>query len=348
MRAFVGVALVVAMAACTSPGGKDDDTGGGETGDTSADSGSGGEPATVTFTVTTDVTTPLGFDLTALDTTAAAVIGETFGHGVVSGGGATFTAPAPAASTFWEIDPTRHPRLMGVSARLTIFADDDGDGAHGAGEAYLGLARGPLWFLGTDIPAEDAELGFVPGWNLAVPTEDGTSHTPGDLTAVVIETAYTVHDSVTISGAVVDADPDARLAVVPYVAFDGGSVTSLVYDEAVTTPFTLTVSGAPPSDHATEPQPGLVVAAEQPVPYLDSDRSGGWTDGDAKAGVLCIGAYEIALYWYEPATTLDTFWALASSGGTPGWTVLSIAENDLVPVPDKGLVNASIVPACAP
>jgi hypothetical protein len=114
-----------------------------------------------------------------------------------------------------------------------------------------------------------------------------------------------------------------RLAVIPSMALEGAPVASLMYDEPLADPWTITVSGEAPADHqVVDPDWGLAMAWEIPLSYLDADDSGGLTEGDQPLYLVCLDGSTVVIFWADAARSVEQAWSYEYSwstfGGRPG------------------------------
>jgi hypothetical protein len=102
--------------------------------------------------------------------------------------------------------------------------------------------------------------------------------------------------------------------------------TSVLFDQALTNPWSLGFSDAPPDDHL-ERDGGLATAVEIALSYLDLDGSGDLTDGDAPAEAVCLDDRAVAMLYVEPPTELYAAWVLTLQGLGAGWSPLAIGAD---------------------
>jgi hypothetical protein len=218
----------------------------------------------------------------------------------------------------------------------TLFADTDGDGTHDEGEFYLGVSRHwPLWIEGAP-PAEYAELGLVAGWNaieLELDEENNFGGDPivHDPLAIPLMTSLLPIEEITIGGGYTGTEPvdDQRLTFAPHSALWAGDLTHAdpLYDEPVVEPWGITVSGAPPQSHQIDPD-GFPRATNYAVSYVDSDGSGGPSEGEPPVNMACVGSDFVAVSWMAPPTTVRMAahfeYLFSPDGLPPGWSARAV------------------------
>jgi hypothetical protein len=260
---------------------------------------------------------------------------------------------------FWEgavtgasygIDPGPVPpeQLLEVEPGLqlaiyvpSMFDDADGDATHDDDEVYVGVSRlWPVWIEG-DPPPEYADAGLVAGWNaIELDFASEGEFAVGDPMAIPLAADLWPAESIEIGGSYAGTTPmgSQRLTLISGVAMEGGDITDLLYDGALTDPWSISVSGDAPESHMVDqPEFGLTMAWEYPFTYADNDGSGGPSDGDLPVSFACIGREYVLLYWMSPATTVETAFTYAYSwslyGWTPGWFAASVDPMAPEPMP---------------
>lgn len=147
---------------------------------------------------------------------------------------------------------------------------------------------------------------------------------------------------------------DQRLTVVPIESEN--APTSVIYDAALTNPWTVTFDDVPPADWLVDGETSedlpedLALAIITPAAYVDGDASGSLTEGDNVSAVACIGPDQMALLWVGAYTLPSTGFYLSIVGLNPGWSAVDIndgATGDEVPQPLSDATNLVIGGACA-
>ena len=280
----------------------------------------------------------------------------TFWEGSVDG--ATFgidPGPVPPEHLL-EVEPGLHIALYIPS----MFEDADGDAQHGEGEIYVGISRHwPVW-VDNDPPAEWADKGLVAGWNaIELDLESDGEFTTGDPLAIPIDADLWPNDSIEISGTYTGDTPvdTQRLTLISGVAMEGGPIVDLLYDDVLTDPWAIAVSGDAPASHQLDQDDfGLTMAWEYPFSYLDNDGTGGPSDGDLPLNSACLGLDYVVLYWMEAATSVETAfyfeYAWGEYGWTPGWFAGGISPTSKEQVPyalePEELSSLELSGACSP
>jgi hypothetical protein len=151
--------------------------------------------------------------------------------------------------------------------------------------------------------------------------------------------------SYTLVGSVAEGiDLDGRgLTVVP--SADGAAGAFL--DQALTSPWSLSFTDAPPEDHM-ERDGGLGSAVEIPLSYLDLDGSGDLTDGDAAAEAVCLDDRAVAMLYVEPPTALYAAYVLTLQGLGAGWSPLAVsADGSIATITEAELVDVQVSGDCS-
>jgi hypothetical protein len=244
-----------------------------------------------------------------------------------------------------------------------LFDDANANGTHDEGEVMLGLSRHwPLWIEG-DPPTEYADLGLVAGWNAIELEVDEENDFAGDFTvrdplAIPLADSLRSVEEMTLGGTYAGTQPmaDQRLTLAPHaVVFTGDDVVHAepLYDEPLSDPWTITVSGEPPQSHQFDVD-GLMRAVDYPVTYVDADGSGGPSAGEALVNMACVGTGFVSVSWDAPPTTVamaaNYEYLFSRIGVLPGWSA-SVTDTD--PVETRGLEAAELTgleltSACVP
>ncbi len=238
---------------------------------------------------------------------------------VVMGDG-LFSAPAVAAELSIGVpDPTDLeplPDLPGVDyavVMVSLHQDEDGDG-YPADEAITGIGRFWMVFLAGD-EATITSYFRAPGWNvLRTDVLDGTYA----LDKIGLSTNLLENESISAAGAFSGSDPVEGLGIAAIPQAE--SVSSIVYDAPMSDPWSVTLSGTPPTDHFVDMGDGNVIALEFLLVYSDTDNSDSVSEGDLPLHVVCDDAGDtISLIYLPEVTELATGLSYVEQGLTPGW-----------------------------
>ena len=263
----------------------------------------------------------------------------------VSGTTASFTLGRPPEDHINALDPDGLPGLYAAFYFAAAWDDKNGDTTKSGGEAYLGAGRVfPTYFEG-EMPMSLLLAGFLPGWNALefVDGQDLPSVSPIDAVPLPLSLRPTL--AYTLTGGVAEGiDLTGRgLTVVP--SMDGAS--SALVDQALTNPWSLSFSDAPPDDHF-ERDGGLGTAVEIPLSYLDLDGSGSLSDGDAAAEAVCLDDRAVAMLYVEPPTELYAAYVLTLQGLGAGWSPLAVsADGSISTITEADLADVQVSGECS-
>jgi hypothetical protein len=243
-----------------------------------------------------------------------------------------------------EIDPDTYPGTYAAFYLPAVFADD-GDATHDAtDESFVAVGDTyALWLEGT-LPADFAALGLQLGWNAVRQPTGGAPPGVEPLDAIPLPLNL-LPGSLTVGGSS-DGVEDANLALLPWVVLDGGAVASFLFDQDApigADGWSITVDGAPPTEHFAPEEPGQLVryALEAPLAYLDTDAVAGLSNDDTPVGFGCDDGRTVLLMWLEPPTSVRSAWAIHAYGYTVGWQALSFDGDAGVPVEDPSTLTLS-------
>lgn len=361
MRTGLPLALLTLAAACVgdkdSPPDSDDtavDSTGSDSGD-SRDSDSGTPEPDLSFDLSGSWE---GSTLTLIQFDVA-----NFGSDTWTFGDVLLSAPAdatplqlaagePPEGHLVEADPENAPGMLAAIYVAALHADEDGDGQHDAGEAWVGVSPDLVVYLSGAVSGELTAAGFIEGWNaMELPTGEGPP-TRVDPLAVPLPASFAPVTELEIGGSVSGAvSGGERMALQPFVTFDGSEVDEILLDELLTDPWSMSVSGAPPADHVgilgDGSGPISEAALEIPVTYVDVDGSGDFNGGDQPLYAACNGDAAVALIWLEPPTELQTAFFLSSMGVGAGWAALQIGEAGGAPLTEAERTSLDFGTGCS-
>jgi hypothetical protein len=262
-----------------------------------------------------------------------------------SGSTVSFTLGRPPEDHIVELDPDGLPGLYVAFYFPAAWDDMNGDSVKASGETYVGAGRVfPTYFEG-EMPMALLLAGILPGWNALEFVDGQDLPTVYPIDAVPLPLSLRPTPAYTLSGGVAEGiELDGRgLTVVPSV--DGA--TSVLFDQALTNPWSLGFSDAPPDDHL-ERDGGLATAVEIALSYLDLDGSGDLTDGDAPAEAVCLDDRAVAMLYVEPPTELYAAWVLTLQGLGAGWSPLAIgADGSIATITEAELVDVQVSGDCS-
>ena len=256
--------------------------------------------------------------LAALDLQSSEpALGEVLGSAAVAGGTASLTVPVPSALAL--LDP-EYPLLEG--AFFLPYLESAAGEVTGVGMVW------PLYLSG-EIPAELQVLGLQEGWNALRSSGKYPEVLPLD--EIPLEERLTVVEHLTLGGTYAAASPplaSLSLAMVPGFVFEGTLPEALLVDEALTSPWSVTVSGAPPAEHITTDEVGIAAALEVLLAYTDADGVPGLSEGDAAHYAACLADTPVvAMYLPMPTDPLLAL-SMAVEGIGPGWQAYGITPED--------------------
>jgi hypothetical protein len=182
-----------------------------------------------------------------------------------------------------------------------LYADANDNGAWDSGEGFQAVAPRMLAYVDTfqGFPDVFYGLAFTETGDL----EFFDAAEGFDLVTVAGADSITLDGTVATTGNPNSA-PD-RIATFSFDEFDGTTVVpGRPLDEALATPFSVTINGAPAAERQVEDE-GFIYAIETPYAYTDSDTSGGYTAGDELVAGLCAGTDPVYLFWTPPATDIE-------------------------------------------
>ncbi|TVQ90402.1 MAG: hypothetical protein EA397_12505 [Deltaproteobacteria bacterium] len=209
-----------------------------------------------------------------------------------------------------------------------VFVDLNDDGVHDPDEPVRGVGPSAMgWFR--DVPLRVSFLGFVDGWNGLRLEGEIPSALP--LSQVPLELNLTPNLSLTVEGEVGEglSVEDFGLAVVPTSVFAEVEVEALLVDQDLESPFTLTLTDAPPPDHDAPDidLPGLSI--QVPMAYLRGEGEG-WPGSDPEAQrPICFHGEPVVMVWTPIPTDASLALGLAAQDLAPGWGITTIASFDV-------------------
>jgi hypothetical protein len=221
-----------------------------------------------------------------------------------------------------EISPETYPGLYIGYYIPAIFQNADHDHTQDGDEAYVAVGRSWVIYLSGDVPTDLTNIGLVEGWNaVTFDPSSGELQSVDDVNAIPIAVNLAATEAAALGGTYTGStDVALRLGLVPQIDFDGGTVGDFLYDDVLSDPWEIDVSGAPPESHFQSlGTGGLMGAAEIPITYVDTDGSGGLSNGDTGAYAACAGPYPAGLMYLSPPTNLSDAYLILSAGLHPGW-----------------------------
>ncbi len=278
--------------------------------------------------------------------TGSPVLGEPHAFGAVESDAVDVAFGIPDTADLQEIDPETAPGLLLAGYIPGLHLDSDGDGQLSDGETYVGVGVSwPIYITG-DIPPEYIDYGMVEGWNaLDLTTPEGQPATD-DITGIPLDAALGERTSVTFGGSFIGAD-DPGIVMVPFTAFEGGSVDELIYDGPLDDPWSVTLDQIPPEDHFEELEGLGTAALEVPIAYSDTNRSGGYNDGDTPLYPACHDGLSVGLLYLPAITDLLTGWSLTIQGVGAGWLAITLGdENGGAVLTEEQLQSLAIDGSC--
>jgi hypothetical protein len=221
---------------------------------------------------------------------------------------------------------------------LALHQDSNGDGFHSGVEEVDGVSLVWLAYL-EGPPVPDLPPGFQEGWNAF---DLSTESTIG-LDAIPVPANLLPTEEIEISGTY-PHDPDG-MGLLLYPQVDSFP-SSLLYDEPVSSPWSISVSGQPPFDHMIDLGGGIWGALEYPLFYQDLDHSVGISEGDAATEVACNrDGNAVLLYYIEPFSDIMNGFNYAVQGLRPGWLgLISLPDGSAELADPQDLINLD---ACA-
>ena len=346
MRCSIVVLLLAASSMLTGCSGKGEDSGGiDSSAESDTDTGTP-PPADFTFALTGDhagtTLTLTWIDFASLSTTP--VLGDAEYSAAVAGDSAGVAFGEPPEADLQEVDPTNAPGLKLAGYIPALHVDSDGDGVISGAETYAGVGLAwPVYVTG-ELPTEYADLGLVDGWN-ALEFSDAPTPAVYDITSIPLDAGLAERTSITFGGAWTGAGDE--LVVLPSVAFDGGSVSAYLYDDALTDPWSVTLDGAPDADHF-EPLDGVGDAAlEVPIAYTDGDHSGDFTANDTPVAAACWNSLPVGLIYLPGVSDLITAWSLAAQGVGTGWVGITLGDTGGTTLSDADLGTLALDDSCS-
>lgn len=359
---FSSSLILILLAACTgepadtsSTGGDDTgETGGDDTdGDSAADSGDTGGDTGPADNLGFVIDGP--FEGTTLSLTwvdPSTLGGENLAFGAiltsapVTGATTTIYAEAPGSAELVEINPEDAPGLLMAMYVPALHVDEDGDGLPNGAETYAGVAMTWAVYVGGVIPEQFTALGVVEGWNafLAAKQEQ-----PVFSDAMAIPITASLQPSLDVAlGGDLDFDPDGvRLMLISGQTFSGESTVGALVDQALSDPWSLTLSGPPSAERFYDiTELGVRGALEVPLTYADLDGSETFDEtADQPLYGACHQGVPVALLWLPPPTSLSDAFSLTQLGAGSGWLALEMGGSGGV-VDAAALTALSIDDSC--
>ena len=251
-------------------------------------------------------------------------VGELFTAFALEGNVTTVTLAPPSSDALTSLDEAQ-PSFRGVFYVTGVFGDVNEDGAKDDEEVFLGA--GPpvvAWLEG--VPSEYASIGLQDGWNPLIMSEDPPKRLPDDEVELALN--LSVGPPIELRGKVEEGFPrdNRRVALIPERLLDGWEVGSLLYDEALSETFEMTLADPPPLDHSdpTGGVPGL--AMEIPMTYYDRDRNGNLSRGDSEFTPMCLDSEPVVALWVPQPFDIGIAWSFVQYEVQPGWRATLVSS----------------------
>ncbi len=237
---------------------------------------------------------------------------------------------------------------------LALFApvlwdDPNGNALHDDGEWFRASTATMVAYVDGTLPPELASLGIVLGWNALTFSMAGDVPRPVPTGAIPLPLNLDPAMEITFGGTT-GGEPDGwELLVAPATMFSGGSAEPL-YTAALTNPWSVTLSGPPPTSHfQTFDDAGRFRGAyEMPLAWADTDATPGLSEGDRLQSACLVtvdGPALAQILWVEPIT--DALFAVQFGfmGYNAGWMGMS-ATGEGVRMDDASLTSLLFADGC--
>lgn len=323
--------------------------------DTDTDPPPSGEDGTFTFEIDGEYGDTLLLAVPFDQGESGVEVGEPVAAEGVAAASVTLELPAPAAEDlddFQEGDAS----LLAAYYAVALVHDADGNGTHDEDEHCVGLADGLLLYLEGEIQEELQEDGFSTGWSVlqwdpAAETEDPVFL---DADAVPLEAGLWPVESLTPGGTCdgEDCSEELRLGISSTDDLQDPESATLLLDEPLDLDgdaWEVVLEEPPPEEHLAEvPRTRLETAAEIVFAYQD-DGSGGYSTGDTLLYMACNDADLVYLFYYPPASDVETAVSFLETGDPPGWSAqASDAHGALYTLDENQLADLSLSDGCVP
>ncbi|MFT5585424.1 MAG: hypothetical protein ACI9VR_003016 [Cognaticolwellia sp.] len=246
----------------------------------------------------------------------------------LSQGSVTFELSAPDIAELQVLD-SGVPAVNVRYALVLSFADDNANGSHDTGEAFVGGLDYGLMYV--ENPTAVMEfLGFRNGWN-AFRTQ-GSFTEIADLQGLVLRPNLGAVETMELSGSYDENYGPARAAVLPVGWFSDPDFSQVLVDVALGSSWTMLLEGAPPSSHLLPSDDPLLPggALDLPFAYLDNNGNGKWTLGqDQPVLPACYGGAPALAVWLPEPPTVQAALSYLGAGIAPGWVLAQQSKTGL-------------------
>lgn len=214
---------------------------------------------------------------------------------------------------------------------VVLRADENGNGVLDIDEPIHGIAGTQLLYLADDPNPGSPFEGFVSGWNVWRPSEAAESGVDSaELEPIDIVASLAPVETMTLAGtADVPAEPadPIRMTAFPLETEPvSGSWSEVVFDEVLTSQWSVTISDPPSSDHLNRESDLGPSGMEVPVVYIDVDESGSLhLDTDEILHHVCFEGSSILLQWVAELRDLSLVLALEQLPPI-GWSVTASSK----------------------
>lgn len=252
-------------------------------------------------------------------------VGPVWQSASVSGTRASLPAMDPPAE--WASPIEDFPGTTLALFAPVLWDDPNGDALHDDGEVFRASSATMVAYVGGALPPELASLGIVLGWNALTFSRSGDVPRPVPTGAIPLPLNLDPAMDITFGGTT-GGEPDGwELLVAPATMFSGGAGEPL-YTAALTTPWSVTLSGAPPASHLQDfDDAGRFRGAyEMPLAWADTDEVTGLSEGDRLQNACILtadGPVLTQILWVEPLT--DALYAVQFGfmGYNAGWMAIA-------------------------
>ena len=211
---------------------------------------------------------------------------------------------------------------------LVLRQDENENGFVDNDEPIHGIAETQLLYLDDEPSSNSQFAGYGSGWNAWIPSESGANRAgQEELISIEIVASLAPVDNLILSGTSdvpsKPADP-IRVTAFPLETKPvDGEWTGLIFDEVLTSQWSLTISGNPDSTHVNQTSDRGPSAMEFPVVYIDVDESGSLhLETDEILHHVCFDEGPIMLQWLAEIRDLSVALSSLDVRPTIGWSVV--------------------------